>query len=81
MDKPQKEILQVTKEIMVKFVEVGRVTPANFADVFPSVYAVVLEAAGNEQRPGEPARVGRSASRPRFKNGEFAPPKIIEPEA
>lgn len=41
MDKVHKETLQVTKEIVVKFIENGRVSPANFEEVFPSVYAVV----------------------------------------
>jgi hypothetical protein len=44
MHKLQKEALQITKEIIVKFVEVGRITPANFADNFPAVYSVVLAA-------------------------------------
>lgn len=43
MEKDAKESLQVTKEIMVKFIESGRVSPANFAEIFPSVYQVVLE--------------------------------------
>lgn len=41
MDKVHKETLQVTKEIIVKFIETGRVSPANFGEVFPAVYAVV----------------------------------------
>ncbi|GHV51105.1 hypothetical protein FACS1894168_3050 [Deltaproteobacteria bacterium] len=41
MDKLHKEILQVTKEIIVKFIESGRVSPANFDAVFPAVYKVV----------------------------------------
>ena len=53
--KDHKEALQVTKEIMVKFIEAQRVSPSNFAEVFPSVYRVVLntltgtEAAQNKQ--------------------------------
>lgn len=43
MDKVHKETLQVTKEIVVKFIENGRVSPANFEEVFPSVYAVVRQ--------------------------------------
>lgn len=42
MDKEYREALQVTKEIMVKFIEMQRVSPMNFAEVFPSVYQVVL---------------------------------------
>ena len=43
MEKPHKEALQATKEIVVKFIEGGRVTPTNFHEVFPSVYKVVLD--------------------------------------
>lgn len=42
MDKPQKEALQVAKEIVVKFIETNRVSTANFAEVFPMVYYEVL---------------------------------------
>lgn len=42
MDKFQKEALQVSKEIVVKFIEIQRVSPSNFATVFPAVYNVVL---------------------------------------
>lgn len=41
MDKVHKETLQVTKEIIVKFIETGRVSPANVEEIFPAVYAVV----------------------------------------
>ena len=43
MDKLHKEALQVSKEIVVKFIEAGRVSPANFAEVFPSIHKVVRE--------------------------------------
>ena len=43
MEKDAKEALQVTKEIVVKFIETGRVTPGNFADIFPTVYKITLE--------------------------------------
>lgn len=43
MEKDAKEALQVTKEVMVKFIETGRVSPTNFAEIFPGVYRVVLE--------------------------------------
>lgn len=41
MDKVHKETLQVTKEIVVKFIEAGRVSPANFEEIFPAVYTVI----------------------------------------
>lgn len=43
MEKYAKEALQVTKEITVKFIETGRASPTNFAEIFPAVYRVVLE--------------------------------------
>ena len=42
MEKLQKDALQASKEIVVKFIEGGRVSPANFSEVFPAVYSVVL---------------------------------------
>ena len=43
MEKDAKEALQVAKEIMVKFIELRRVSPENFSEIFPSVYQVILE--------------------------------------
>ena len=43
MEKHTKEALQVAKEILVKFIETNRVSPATFAEVFPAVYKTVLE--------------------------------------
>ncbi|MDY0274983.1 MAG: hypothetical protein RBR42_06025 [Desulfomicrobium sp.] len=38
MDQIQKQALQVTKEIIVKFIEIGRISPANFAEFFEPIY-------------------------------------------
>lgn len=43
MDRLGKEVLQVSKEISIKFIETQRMSPSNFAEIFPSVYKVVLE--------------------------------------
>lgn len=43
MHKEKKEAIQVTKEIMVKFIEMGKVSPTSFSQVFPAVYQVVLQ--------------------------------------
>ena len=43
MEKYTKEALQVTKEIMVKFIELRKVSPDNFGEVFSDVFGVVLE--------------------------------------
>ncbi|UCD87297.1 MAG: hypothetical protein JSV01_05955 [Desulfobacterales bacterium] len=37
-------VLKVAKEIVAKFIEVGRVSPASFDDTFKSVYKSVKEA-------------------------------------
>ena len=37
-------ILKVTKEIVVKFIEMGRVTPTSFEEVFELVYRTVASA-------------------------------------
>lgn len=42
MDQLQKLTLQVTKEIVVKFIEVGRISPANFTEHFGPIYDDVL---------------------------------------
>jgi hypothetical protein len=41
-------VLRVTKEVVVKFIEVGRLSPANFAETFAEVHRVVREAAGGD---------------------------------
>lgn len=43
MEKLEKEVLQVSKEIAVKFIETQRISPSNFAEIFPNIYKVVLE--------------------------------------
>lgn len=42
MEKEHKEALQVTKEIVVKFIEAQRISPSNSAELFPAIYKVVL---------------------------------------
>lgn len=43
--KPASEeaILKVAKEIVVKFIEVGRLSPANFAETFDNIYKSVRD--------------------------------------
>ncbi len=38
-------ILKVTKEIMVKFIEIGRVTPGNFEENYDKVFKTVKQSA------------------------------------
>ena len=42
MDSLEKQALQVAKEIVVKFIEVGRISPANFAEHFSEIYCEVI---------------------------------------
>ena len=37
------QILKATKEIIVKFIECGRISPAGFHDTFRSVYQTIEE--------------------------------------
>jgi hypothetical protein len=41
------QVLKVTKEIVAKFIEVGRVSPASFDETFKTVYRSVKEAVLN----------------------------------
>lgn len=43
MERAEKEILQVSKEIAVKFIETQRISPTNFSEIFPSIYKVVFD--------------------------------------
>ena len=43
MGKENKEALQVTKEIIVKFIETQRISPSNFAEHFPAIYKIALD--------------------------------------
>lgn len=40
----EEAILKVAKEIVVKFIEVGRLSPANFDETFSAVYHSVRNA-------------------------------------
>jgi len=36
-------ILKISKEIVIKFIEVGRVTPASFNETFSSIHTTIKE--------------------------------------
>ena len=38
------QVLKVTKEIVTKFIEVGRISPTSFDETFKGVYKTVKEA-------------------------------------
>ena len=37
----EETILKIAKEITVKFIEVGRVTPTNFSSIFNNIYNTI----------------------------------------
>ncbi len=41
-------IFKVTKEIVVKFIEVGRLTPANFEEAYEKIFATVKRSVREE---------------------------------
>ena len=45
MEKPVSDeaILKVAKEIVVKFIEIGRLSPQNFSETFESVYTSIRD--------------------------------------
>ena len=51
MTPEEKQALQVTKEIVVKFIEVGKITPSNFEEHFSAIYRRVLAAIHSGQTP------------------------------
>lgn len=53
MDQMQKQALQVTKEITVKFIETNRISPNNFSELFRDIYRSVLSTIRLEDGLGE----------------------------
>lgn len=49
MEKRENLALQVTKEIVVKFVETGRISPGNFTEHFGPIYDEVLRVISRNQ--------------------------------
>ena len=60
MDSLEKQALQVAKEIVVKFVETGRISPSNFTEHFAPIYREVLRTI-REGEPGAPRPVAPAA--------------------
>jgi hypothetical protein len=52
-------ILKAAKEIVVKFIECGRLSPTGFAEAFQSVYKTVDETVKSRQKPPEPETAAR----------------------
>lgn len=41
-------ILKISKEITVKFIEMGRVTPTTFSDTFKDIHSTIKETLDND---------------------------------
>ena len=51
------QILKATKEIVVKFIETGRLSPSGFGETFKSVYRTVEKTVkGNKPQAFEPPK-------------------------
>jgi hypothetical protein len=44
------QILRTTKEIVVKFIEIGRISPVGFDESFRSIYKTVSDAVPSEAK-------------------------------
>ncbi len=58
MDKFDKQAMQVAKEVIIKFIEVGRISPSNFGQHFDVIYKDIIrtisgETAGDGSREAE----------------------------
>ena len=45
------QILRASKEIVVKFIETGRISPTSFPETFKSIYTAVKETVDGIQSP------------------------------
>ena len=54
MGSVDEQILRTTKEIVVKFIETGRVTPTGFNKTFKNIYNAVEETVKGSEKPIEP---------------------------
>jgi hypothetical protein len=50
MDSTDEQILRASKEIVVKFIETGRIFPTGFHDAFIGIYSAVEEAVKGQRR-------------------------------
>jgi hypothetical protein len=42
-------ILKISKEIAVKFIEVGRITPASFPSIFTTIHSTICNTVGTKR--------------------------------
>ena len=54
MEKTKQHALQVAKEIVVKFIEIGRISPNNFDQFFSAIYFEVLRTISEDPPASDP---------------------------
>ena len=47
----EEQVLRATKEIVVKFIEGGRISPAGFTDAFKNIYGTVHDTVNDRTNP------------------------------
>jgi len=52
LNKKEEIVLKATKEILVKFIETGRVYPSSFEENFRLVNRIIRESVADEEGPG-----------------------------
>lgn len=50
-DSIQEQVLRASKEIAVKFIEVGRLSPSNFGEVFKTIYGSIDDTVRGQSSP------------------------------
>jgi hypothetical protein len=45
----EETVLKLSKEIAVKFIEVGRITPATFPEIFKSIHAAIKDSIAGDK--------------------------------
>jgi len=53
--KADEQVLKTAKEIVVKFIEVGNISPASFHDHFRNIYATIENAVMESAKKAEPS--------------------------
>jgi len=63
MSNQDEQILRTVKEIVVKFIETGRISPSGFGESFKAIYQAVAETVkGSDQAGGSQSAEGRGQS-------------------
>ena len=58
----EEQILRTAKEIVVKFIETGRVSPAGFRDAFQNIYRTIADTVNEGSAPAD--KEGESDPKP-----------------